>query len=144
MAAFSRSLPKNYTPIGAPGFDATKEWHRLEDVVRETEARAESPEITKELRSQALNKRHAAKNLHGVALENQIRKNRVRWLREAMTNAGTARANELGWPNTYTLHEESRRIADPRLPRCHARCRHRGRAAFDRRVVHRKAVPRLE
>ncbi len=96
-------LPKNYTPIGAPGFDATKEWHRLEDVVRETEARAESPEITKELRSQALNKRHAAKNLHGVALENQIRKNRVRWLREAMMDAGTERANELGWPNTYTF-----------------------------------------
>ena len=39
----------------------------------------------------------------GAALENQIRKNRVRWLRQTLTDAGTQRANELGWPNTYTF-----------------------------------------
>jgi long-chain acyl-CoA synthetase len=27
----------------------------------------------------------------------------VRWLRQALTEAGTRRANELGWPNTYTF-----------------------------------------
>ncbi len=35
--------------------------------------------------------------------ENQIRKNRVRWLRQTLAEAATQRANELGWPNTYTF-----------------------------------------
>lgn len=96
-------LPKNYSPRGVPGFDAQKEWDSLEAFARQTEARAESAEITNELRQQALDKRHAAKDLQGVALENQIRKNRVRWLRQTLIDAGTRRANELGWPNTYTF-----------------------------------------
>ena len=96
-------LPKNYTPRGLPGFDAKKEQESLEAVVRETEARAESQEVANQLREQALGKRHAAKDLQGAALENQIRKNRVRWLRQTLTDAGTRRANELGWPNTYTF-----------------------------------------
>ena len=44
----------NYTPLGVDGFDAEKEWRSLEALVRETEARAESPEVTAELRAQAL------------------------------------------------------------------------------------------
>ncbi|HXQ25194.1 MAG TPA: SDR family oxidoreductase [Candidatus Acidoferrales bacterium] len=96
-------LPANYTPRRVPGFDAEKELHSLEALVRETEARAESPEVTEEIRRQSLDKRHAAKNLQGAALEIQIRKNRVRWLRQTLTDAGTRRANELGWPNTYTF-----------------------------------------
>ncbi len=36
-------------------------------------------------------------------MENQIRKNRIRWLKTYLTEAGTRRAKELGWPNTYTL-----------------------------------------
>ncbi len=59
--------------------------------------------MTEELRQQALEKEHAAKDLQGAALENQIRKNRIRWLRNYLTEAGTKRAKELGWPNTYTL-----------------------------------------
>jgi len=50
-----------------------------------------------------MDKEHAAKDLQGVALENQIRKNRIRWLRDTLTEAGMKRALELGWPNTYTL-----------------------------------------
>jgi hypothetical protein len=96
-------LPRNYTPRGVPDFDAVKEWESLEATIRETELRAESEEVTEQGRQQAREKRHAAKNLQGTALENQIRKNRVRWLREALTEAGTRRANELGWPNTYTF-----------------------------------------
>ncbi|MFZ0431743.1 MAG: SDR family oxidoreductase [Candidatus Acidiferrales bacterium] len=96
-------LPKNYTPRGEPGFDAEREWHALEALVRHTEARAESDEVAAELRQQALGKEHAAKGLAGAALENQIRKNRVRWLRQTLTNAGMQRAAELGWPNTYTF-----------------------------------------
>jgi thioester reductase-like protein len=93
----------NYNPAGLPGFDAEKEWHSLENFIRETEARSESAEVAEELRKQALGKEHAAKDLHGVALENQVRKNRLRWIRQTLTDAGTHRANELGWPNTYTL-----------------------------------------
>jgi long-chain acyl-CoA synthetase len=71
--------------------------------VKQAEARAESDEVKLELQQQARSKEHAAKDLHGAALENQIRKNRVRWLKSYLTEAGTRRAKELGWPNTYTL-----------------------------------------
>ncbi|HTP44172.1 MAG TPA: SDR family oxidoreductase, partial [Candidatus Acidoferrum sp.] len=84
-------------------YDAEKEWQSLENLIGATEARAESPEVTEDLRGQAQKKEHAAKNLSGAALENQIRKNRVRWLRQTLTDAATQRANELGWPNTYTF-----------------------------------------
>jgi Male sterility protein/haloacid dehalogenase-like hydrolase len=96
-------LPKNYTPRGIAGFDATKEWASLENLTREIEARAESPEVTATLREQSLGKRQSSKNLQGAALENQIRKNRMRWLRQSMIEAGSKRANEFGWPNTYTF-----------------------------------------
>jgi len=96
-------LPRNYVPSGQAGFDAEREWHTLEELIRETEARAESPEVTAELRRQAFEKEHAARNLQGAALENQIRKNRVRWLRQTLTELGVRRANEHGWPNTYTF-----------------------------------------
>jgi len=93
----------NYNPAGIAGFDAEKEWHSLENFIRVTEVRSESREVAAELRKQALAKEHAAKDLRGVALENQVRKNRLRWIRQTLTEAGTRRANELGWPNTYTL-----------------------------------------
>jgi long-chain acyl-CoA synthetase len=96
-------LPNNYTPAGLRDYDAEKELQSLEALVRETEKRAESEEVAEELRRAALKKEHAAKNLQGTALENQIRKNRVRWLRDTLTDAATRRANELGWPNTYTF-----------------------------------------
>jgi hypothetical protein len=96
-------LPKNYTPRGVPDFDAEKEWESLERMVRETEARADSPAVVEEIRRMALENEHAAKDLRGTALENQIRKNRFRWLRQTLTEAGIRRANELGWPNTYTF-----------------------------------------
>jgi hypothetical protein len=93
----------NYCPADVVGFDARKECASLEALIRETEARAESEEVTAELRRAALDKKQASKSLQGVALDNQIRKNRTRWLRQALMDAGTRRANELGWPNTYTL-----------------------------------------
>lgn len=93
----------NYTPSGRLDFDAEQELQTLHRFVDETEAHAEGPEVTGELRRQAMQKEHAAKDLHGPALENQIRKNRLRWLRNELTEAGKRRANELGWPNTYTL-----------------------------------------
>ncbi len=99
----SETVRPDYTPAGVPDFDAEREWKALHRLVEETQTRAEGPEVTEELRRQALMKEHAAKDLHGAALENQIRKNRVRWLRNELTEAGKKRAHELGWPNTYTL-----------------------------------------
>ena len=96
-------LSRNYTPVRLAGFDAAAELKSLKALIGETKARAQSAEVTSELRSNAMQKEHAAKDLHGVALENQVRKNRVRWLRQTLTDAGTRRANELGWPNTYTF-----------------------------------------
>lgn len=93
----------NYTPSRIPDFDAQKELESLHAFVDEAEAKAEGPVVTAELREQALQREHAAKGLQGAALENQVRKNRVRWLRNYLTDEGTKRALELGWPNTYTL-----------------------------------------
>ena len=96
-------LIENYNPRRLPGFDAEREWRSLHERVQQAEMKAESAEVTAELKTQAQAKEHAAKDLHGAALENQIRKNRIRWLRTFLTEAGTRRAQELGWPNTYTL-----------------------------------------
>jgi long-chain acyl-CoA synthetase len=96
-------LRPNYTPVGLADFDAEAEWRSLHDIVDAAEKKAESAEVTEELREQAVGKEHAAQNLQGAALENQIRKNRIRWLRNYLTEAGSKRARELGWPNTYTL-----------------------------------------
>ncbi len=97
-----RLIP-NYTPRRVPNFDAEREWHALHELIAQAEQRAESQELTEDLRSQSLAREHAAKGLQGAALENQIRKNRIRWLKTYLTEAGTRRAKELGWPNTYTL-----------------------------------------
>jgi alcohol-forming fatty acyl-CoA reductase len=99
----SERVRPNYTPAHLKDFDAEKEWHRLHDLVEAAEKRVEGPEVTEELKKQALEKEHAAKGLSGQALENQIRKNRVRWLKNYLTEEATRRANELGWPNTYTF-----------------------------------------
>jgi long-chain acyl-CoA synthetase len=99
----SERVRLNYTPAHLKNFDSEKEWRRLHELVESAEARAEGPEVTEELRKQALGKEHAAKGLSGQALENQIRKNRVRWTKNFLTEEGTRRAQELGWPNTYTF-----------------------------------------
>ena len=96
-------LRPNYTPAGPAGFDAETEWRALHDFVKQAEQMAQGAEVTDQLRQQALSKEHAAKDLGGTVLENQIRKNRFRWLREYLTETGMKRAAELGWPNTYTL-----------------------------------------
>jgi long-chain acyl-CoA synthetase len=99
----SERLRPNYTPAGVHDFDAEQEWRNLHALVKQAGEKAESDEVTNELTQQAVGKEHAAKDLHGAALENQIRKGRIRWLRNYLTEAGSRRAAELGWPNTYTL-----------------------------------------
>ncbi|HVB36562.1 MAG TPA: SDR family oxidoreductase [Candidatus Acidoferrales bacterium] len=97
------TLVPNYTPTNDPEFEVEKEWQALRALIHAKEAQAESVPVTDELRRAAIEKPTAAKSLAGAALDNQIRKNRTRWLRQTLTDAGTHRAQELGWPNTYTL-----------------------------------------
>jgi len=96
-------LIPNYTPHRVAGFDAEQEWRALQEVIAQAEGQAEGAEVTAGLKMQSLAKEHAAKGLQGAALQNQIRKNRIRWLKTYLTEQGTRRAKELGWPNTYTL-----------------------------------------
>jgi alcohol-forming fatty acyl-CoA reductase len=96
-------LTPNYTPRRVENWEVESELLSLRQIIAETEARAETPEITEQLRQQALDKATAAKDLHGTALENQIRKNRIRWVRSVLVEVGAQRARELGWPNTYTF-----------------------------------------
>lgn len=99
----SEELRPNYTPAHVSDFDAEQEWRALHQLVKDAEARSQTDEVTEELRRQAQEKSTAAKDLSGPALENQVRKNRIRWLRNYLTEAATRRANQLGWPNTYTF-----------------------------------------
>lgn len=96
-------LRPNYTPAGVADFDADQEHRNLYALVEEAERKAESAEVTEQLRSEARGREHAAKDLGGTALDNQVRKNRIRWLKIYLTEVGIKRALELGWPNTYTL-----------------------------------------
>jgi len=99
----AEKLVSNYNPRRLPDFDAECEWRALHDLIQQAQAQSESEEVTSGLRMQARAKEHAAKDLQGTALDNQIRKGRVRWLKTYLTELGTRRAKELGWPNTYTL-----------------------------------------
>jgi len=99
----SEQAQPDYTPLGAPGFDAEREIENLRQVIADAVARSESPELGDELRGQSLEKKANGNVLSPAALENQVRKNRIRWLRTTLTDAGTKRAQELGWPNTYTF-----------------------------------------
>ncbi|HWP84332.1 MAG TPA: SDR family oxidoreductase, partial [Terriglobia bacterium] len=79
----------DYTPMRVPGFDAEEEWHWLRELIRRTESRANSGLITEELRRQIQEHSPRGEPLSGAALENQIRKQRIRWLRNHLIKAGT-------------------------------------------------------
>ncbi|MFQ5695639.1 MAG: SDR family oxidoreductase, partial [Terriglobia bacterium] len=95
-------LEANYNPLRLAAFDAEKEWQALGELVRRTQARAESPAMTEELRAEA-RKRVRGRALSKKELANHVRRYRSRWLRTQLTELGTRRARELGWPNTYTF-----------------------------------------
>lgn len=93
----------NYSPAGVPGFDAEREWRALHELIRKTEERAQGAEVTEELRRAAEKRTAGGKNLTPAVLDEHVRRYRSRWLRTELAEAGTRRARELGWPNTYTL-----------------------------------------
>ncbi len=98
------TLEPNYTPKGIADFDAEIEYESLHRLAKKIETRAESDEITQQLRQQVLEKgERTKKQLSDSEIEAQIRKQRQRWVRNELTEAGMQRAQEFGWPNTYTF-----------------------------------------
>jgi long-chain acyl-CoA synthetase len=97
------TLEANYTPFRIDGFDAELELQSLRALVPEIEARAQSAEVTEELRKQAHAKAAEAEDTSEHGREARLRRYRLRWIRNQLTEAGMKRAKELGWPNTYTF-----------------------------------------
>jgi Male sterility protein/haloacid dehalogenase-like hydrolase len=99
----SEDLKPNYTPVEIEDFDYDRELRSLYEMVRKVEERAHSPEVEAALRRQALGRLHEHQRPPGREVEESIRKNRLRWIRNRLIRAGTRRARRLGWPNTYTF-----------------------------------------
>src|ERR1700674_184425 len=99
----SEQLKENYNPLGVPGFDADKEILSLRETICRIEQRAESPELTKALRRQALGRGGDASKVAADELVGVLKRNRLRWARNRLVRVGMRRAQHLGWPNTYTF-----------------------------------------
>jgi len=67
------------------------------------EERAESPELTKALRRQALGRGGDPAAVPAKELDGVLKRNRLRWARNRLVRIGLRRAQHLGWPNTYTF-----------------------------------------
>lgn len=99
----SEVLQDNYNPANDPRFDAEHEIASLRETIRNVEARAESPELDKALRRQALGRSGDEASAPAAELEGVLKRNRARWARNRLTRVGMRRAQYLGWPNTYTF-----------------------------------------
>ena len=98
----TEELHNNYNPANDPEFDADREIESIRDMVNRIEARAESPEITKALRRQALGRKGDESTAPPAELDGVLKRNRVRWARNRLVRVGMRRAAHLGWPNIYT------------------------------------------
>jgi long-chain acyl-CoA synthetase len=96
-------LEDNYNPARDPRFDAENEIASLRERIRRIEARADSVELNKALRRQALGRGGDETSAPAAELEGVLRRNRARWVRNRLTYVGMRRAQHLGWPNTYTF-----------------------------------------
>jgi long-chain acyl-CoA synthetase len=96
----TETLVPDYTPKRIADFDAEREYQSLLELAREIENRAESDEVAAKLKTQILSK---GRKLSEAELDAQIRKQRQRWARDELIEAGMKRAREFGWPNTYTF-----------------------------------------
>src|SRR5712691_5407997 len=99
----TEELRDNYNPAGDPKFDAEREVESLRETIRRIEARAESPELDKALRRQALGRSGDAASAPAAELDGVLKRNRARWARNRLVRVGMRRAQHLGWPNTYTF-----------------------------------------
>ena len=94
---------ENYNPAGDAEFDAEREIASLRETIERIEARAESPELTKALRRQALGRGVDAAAAPAEELQGVLKRNRARWARNRLVRVGLRRAQHLGWPNIYTF-----------------------------------------
>src|SRR5260370_36481862 len=99
----SEELKENYNPLRIPGFDAEKEFLSLRETIRRIEERAESPDLTKPLRRQALGRGGDASKVSADELVGVLKRNRARWARNRLVRVGMRRAQHLGWPNIYNF-----------------------------------------
>lgn len=93
-------LKPDYNPKNNPDFNAENEYEYLLRLAAEIEAASESEEVTEELRRLVSGK---GRTLSDTEMASQIRKQRQRRVRDELIEAGMRRANEHGWPNTYTF-----------------------------------------
>jgi long-chain acyl-CoA synthetase len=99
----TEELQENYNPASSLDFDAEREVGSLRETIRRIEARAESPELTKALRRQALGRSGDVASAPAAELDGVLKRNRARWARNRLVRVGMRRAQHLGWPNTYTF-----------------------------------------
>jgi thioester reductase-like protein len=96
-------LHDNYNPAQDANFDAEREIDSLREMIARIEARAESEELNRALRRQALGRAGDPSAVPAEELEGVLKRNRVRWARNRLLRVGMRRAQHLGWPNTYTF-----------------------------------------
>ena len=99
----TEELQENFSPANGGDFDAEREVESLRETVRRVEARAESPELTKALRRQALGRGGDEASAPAAELDGVLKRNRARWAKNRLVRVGMRRAQHLGWPNTYTF-----------------------------------------
>jgi len=96
-------LSENYTPTSIKNFDAEHEIASLREMIQRIEERAESSELDRALRRQALGRGADESKVASGELDGVVKRNRVRWTRNKLVRVGMKRAQYLGWPNTYTF-----------------------------------------
>jgi thioester reductase-like protein len=99
----TEDLLDNYNPAGDSEFDAEREIESLRETIRRVEERAESAELSKALRRQALGRKGDESVVAPGELDGVLKRNRARWSRNRLVRIGMRRAQHLGWPNTYTF-----------------------------------------
>ena len=95
-------LHDNYNPTQDANFDAEREIDSLREMITRIEARAESEELNRALRRQALGRAGDPSTVPAEQLDGVLKRNRGRWARNKLLRVGMRRAQHLGWPNTYT------------------------------------------
>ena len=99
----TEDLQENYSPTNGADFSAEREIESLLETIRRVEARAESPELTRALRRQALGRGGDETSAPAAELDGVLKRNRARWAKNRLVRIGLRRAQHLGWPNTYTF-----------------------------------------
>ena len=116
-AACSKNFRGTTCRAACADFDAEKEWQSLEALIRETEARAESPEVTEELRRAASKKNTPRKICTAPRSKTRFARIACAGCARRLTEAGIAPRERARLAQHLHVHEEPFRIADPEFSR---------------------------